>query len=193
MTTILACENLKNFVMYYLERGRHVKEKGERAAMKAEKSEPLEFKSPVDGRVTFLAETPDVNFAQEKMGCGVTIFPTNNTVCAPTDGRIMMIFPGKHAVGIETPNGVEYLIHIGIDTVHMHGDGFVCLVKENQEIHRGENLLIFDKKKIISAGYSDAIPIVFTNISKQAIRVTKGGIVKTGDTILEIIDKPDYL
>lgn len=160
--------------------------------MNAGKTNVLEFKSPVDGRVAFLAETPDVAFAQEKLGYGITIFPTNDTICAPTDGRVMTIFPTKHAVAIEAANGVEYLIHVGIDTVSMHGEGFICHVKENQKIRQGELLLSFDRGKINAVGLSDATPIVFTNISKEALRVTKGGMVKTGDTILEITDKPDY-
>lgn len=160
--------------------------------MGAEKTKILDFKSPVDGRVAFLAETPDIKFAQEKMGCGITIFPTNNTVCAPTDGKVMTIFPTKHALGIETDNGIEYLIHVGIDTVSMKGVGFVCHVQENQRIHQGELLLTFDRTKITEAGYSDATPIVFTNISKQALQVVRGGMVKSGDLILKITDKPDY-
>lgn len=160
--------------------------------MESGKNKVLEFKSPVDGRVAFLAETPDIDFSQEKMGCGVTIFPTNDTVCAPTDGRVMAIFPTRHALGIETREGVEYLIHVGINTVFMHGDGFECLVEEEQEVHQGDPLLTFDRKKIKEAGYSDATPVVFTNISRQSLRVTKGGMVKTRDTILEITEKPDY-
>lgn len=160
--------------------------------MNSGKISVLEFKSPVDGRVALLAETPNVDFAQEKLGFGITIFPTNDTVCAPTDGRVMTIFPTKHAVGIEATNGVEYLIHVGIDTVSMRGEGFICHVKENQQIRQGELLLSFDRMKINTVGHSDATPIVFTNISKEALKVIKGGMVKTGDTILEITDKPDY-
>lgn len=141
--------------------------------MESAKSKVLEFGSPLDGRVAFLAETPDVNFAQERLGCGVTIFPTNNTVCAPTDGRVMTIFPTKHALGIEAPNGIEYLIHVGIGTAFMQGNGFTCLVQENQFVHKGEPLLVFDRTKITAEGHSEATPIVFTNISKQALRVTK--------------------
>lgn len=160
--------------------------------MESGKSKVLEFRSPADGRVAFLAETPDVNFAQEKMGCGITIFPTNNTICAPTDGRVMTVFPSKHALGIEAPNGVEYLIHVGINTVSMAGEGFVCLVEENRQIQQGEPLLTFDRTKIAHTGNSDATPIVFTNISRQALHIVKGGMVKTGEIILEITDKPDY-
>lgn len=160
--------------------------------MKSENSKILEFKSPVDGQVAFLAETPEINFAQEKMGCGITIFPTDNTIYAPTAGRVMAIFPTKHALGIEAPNGVEYLIHVGINTVSMHGDGFICFVEENEMIEQGDKLLYFDREKIKAAGFSDATPIVFTNISKQALHVIKGGMVTAGDVILEVTSKPDY-
>lgn len=84
----------------------------------------LIFLSPLDGEAAPLSKIPDHAFSQGLLGAGLVIFPTKNKVYAPTDGKIDFIFPTKHAIGFETKEGFEYLIHVGIDTYKLKGDGF---------------------------------------------------------------------
>ncbi|MCD7815123.1 MAG: PTS glucose transporter subunit IIA [Lachnospiraceae bacterium] len=96
---------------------------------KCKEEQILSFQCPVRGRVALLAETPDTTFSQEKIGCGVVVFPTGDTIYAPTNGRVIMFFPTEHAIAIECANGIEYFIHVGIGTAAMNGEGFRCYVK----------------------------------------------------------------
>lgn len=149
-------------------------------------NEWLKIESPVEGRVTLLAEVNDGIFSQEKMGLGVAVFPTNDIVVAPVDGKILYVFPTKHAVGIETEKGTELLIHVGIDTVKMNGEHFEAFVKKGDWVKRGDKLLQFPLDEIVTCGYNTAIPIVITNISADRLKVVKGGNVESGECIMEI-------
>ena len=93
---------------------------------------------------------------------GVGIQPDDDKVVAPFDGTISSVAESQHAIGIEA-NGMEMLIHVGVDTVNMQGDGFTCLVKEGEEVKAGQTLIIFDRAKIKAAGYSDTVAVLLTN------------------------------
>ncbi len=117
---------------------------------------------PVKGNVIARDAIPDDTFASGVLGDGVGIEPTDELVVAPFDGTISSVADSQHAVGIES-NGMEMLIHVGVDTVNMQGDGFTCLVKEGDEVKAGQPLIRFDREKIKAAGYSDTVAVLLTN------------------------------
>ena len=117
---------------------------------------------PVKGNVIARESIPDETFASGVLGDGVGIEPTDELVVAPFDGTISSVAESQHAVGVEA-NGMEMLIHVGVDTVNMQGDGFTCLVKEGDEVKAGQPLIRFDRAKIKAAGYSDTVAVLLTN------------------------------
>ncbi len=117
---------------------------------------------PVKGKVIAREEIPDDTFASGVLGDGVGIQPDDDKVVAPFDGVISSVADSQHAVGIEA-NGMEMLIHVGVDTVNMQGDGFTCLVKEGDEVKAGQTLITFSREKIKAAGYSDTVAVLLTN------------------------------
>ncbi len=117
---------------------------------------------PVKGNVIARELIPDETFASGVLGDGVGIEPTDELVVSPFDGTISSVAESQHAVGIES-NGMEMLIHVGVDTVNMKGDGFTCLVKEGDEVKAGQPLIRFDRAKIKAAGYSDTVAVLLTN------------------------------
>ena len=117
---------------------------------------------PVKGNVIAREAIPDDTFAAGILGDGVGIEPTDELVVAPFDGTISSVAESQHAVGLES-NGMEMLIHVGVDTVNMQGDGFTCLVKEGDEVKAGQPLIRFDREKIKAAGYSDTVAVLLTN------------------------------
>lgn len=118
---------------------------------------------PVSGKIIPASEIADPMFAAETMGPSIGIVPDGEIVYAPFDGEVMMVFPTKHAVGLASKDGVEVLIHVGIDTVQMDGKGFESFVEQGQKITKGDKLLTFDRDEIKKAGYSDTVIVVLTN------------------------------
>ena len=117
---------------------------------------------PVEGKVISREEIPDETFASGVLGDGVGVQPSAEVVVAPFDGTISSVAESHHAVGIEG-NGMELLIHVGVDTVQMNGDGFTCLVKEGDAVKVGQPLIRFSREKIKAAGYSDTVAVLMTN------------------------------
>ena len=117
---------------------------------------------PVEGTVIPREEIPDETFAEGILGDGVGIQPSGEVVVAPFDGTVTSVAESKHAVGLES-NGMEMLIHVGVDTVNMKGDGFTCLVKDGDTVKAGQPLIRFSKAKIKAAGYSDTVAVLLTN------------------------------
>ena len=118
---------------------------------------------PVAGKMIPASEIADPMFAAETMGPSIGIVPTGETVYAPFDGKVTMLFPTKHAVGVTSDDGIEVLIHVGIDTVSMNGTGFEAYVEPDQVIHAGDKLLHFDRAEIKKAGHPDTVIVVITN------------------------------
>ena len=117
---------------------------------------------PVKGTVIPREEIPDETFATGVLGDGVGIQPEEGLVVAPFDGTISSVVDSQHAVGIDS-NGMELLIHVGVNTVSMNGDGFTCFVKEGEEVKAGQPLIRFDIDKIRAAGHSDTVVVLVTN------------------------------
>ena len=120
-------------------------------------------KAPVNGKIIPAKEIPDPVFAEETMGPSVGIEPTEGIVYAPFDGQVMMIFPTNHAIGLKADNGMELLIHVGVDTVAMDGNGFAAFVKQDDMVKAGQKLLSFDRAKIAAANHPDTVIVALTN------------------------------
>lgn len=143
--------------------------------------------SPCKGRVGVLSETPDDTFAKEMLGKGIVIFPTDTKFYAPFDGEVQFVFDTKHALGLTTSNQTEVLLHIGIDTVHLKGEGFNVYVEAGQKVKKGDLLVEIDLQYIKEHAKSEATPLVFTSLKQEeTIVVKKMGEVNALEEILEI-------
>lgn len=119
--------------------------------------------SPLTGNVRSLENVPDPVFAQKMMGDGFAIEPTDGVVVSPIHGEVVQVFPTKHAVGLRSDQGLEILIHVGIDTVHMQGEGFEAYVKAGDRVKAGDLLLSFDLTLVQQKAKSSLTPVVITN------------------------------
>ncbi|KYG58429.1 N-acetylglucosamine-specific PTS transporter subunit IIBC [Planococcus maritimus] len=146
-----------------------------------------DFLMPIEGEIIPLSDVPDEAFAKEMMGPGFGIKPSGNIVYSPVDGRLVTLFPTKHALGIETDTGIEILIHVGLDTVKLNGEGFESLVEQGQLIQRGDALLKLDLDYLKAHAPSVITPVVFTNLSGQQLDMLKNGYQQQGTaSILKI-------
>lgn len=147
-------------------------------------NEKIAVKAVVDGKVMPIEELNDGVFSEKILGDGVAIVPESETVLAPADGVVSTVMEGSnHAVAVTLANGVNVLIHVGIDTVSMNGDGFDCKVKVGDKVKAGMSLLTFDKAKILKAGFNPAVVVVEAgNTSKLAFR--SGMMVSAGKDII---------
>lgn len=123
--------------------------------------------SPLTGKIVSISNVPDPVFSEKMMGDGFAVEPTEGLVTAPADGEIITLFPTKHAIGMKTKMGTEILIHVGIDTVKLAGQGFETLVKEGDQISAGQPLLRVDLDYLKANTPSILTPIVFTNLLDQ--------------------------
>jgi PTS system glucose-specific IIA component len=124
----------------------------------------VEFKSPIVGEVVALADVPDQVFAGKMVGDGIAFKPDEGVLFAPVSGRIVQVFPTKHAIGLETKEGLDVLIHIGINTVEMKGEGFRSFVSKNQWVEAGDKIMEFDLDLIEKYGKSTVTPVIITNM-----------------------------
>jgi len=119
--------------------------------------------SPLRGRVVAMKDVPDETFASDVLGVGAAIEPAEGIVKAPADGEVTTLFDTNHAIGLTLDNGMEILIHVGINTVELNGEGFKGHVSEGDRISRGQTLITFDKEFIESKGYKTVTPVIITN------------------------------
>jgi PTS system sucrose-specific IIC component len=122
-----------------------------------------EVLQPVKGSFVKQEDIPDETFAAGVLGAGLGIEPEDETVFAPCDGEISSVAESKHAIGVTGPNDMEILIHVGVDTVAMNGEGFEPLVKEGDHVTKGQPILHFSKEKIKAAGHPDVVVVLLTN------------------------------
>lgn len=129
----------------------------------ASKLQTVSLSSVVKGDLVQLAEVGDAAFSTGAMGKGIGIKPIDDHIHAPIDGKVTAIFPTKHAIGITGSNGIEILIHIGIDTVELEGKHFTLQVKEGETVSQGDVLAVVDFSKVVEAGYDPTVMVIITN------------------------------
>ena len=143
--------------------------------------------SPVTGKAADLGTAPDEAFAQRMMGDGAVVTPEEAFVYAPEDGEVAFVFDTKHAVGYMTDSGVSLLIHVGIDTVKLNGEGFEVLVENGQKVKKGQPMLKLDLDYLKANAPSLATPVLCTELEDdQRIRLLKEGPVKAGEPLFEV-------
>ncbi|KMM39040.1 PTS sugar transporter subunit IIA [Guptibacillus hwajinpoensis] len=130
---------------------------------KKEKSLDEVIYSPLNGKVVELETVPDPTFSQKMMGDGIAIEPTDGKVVSPVNGKIIQFFHTKHAVGIESESGLEILIHVGLETVGMGGEGFEGHVKEGDKVKVGDPLITVDLDLVKEKASSTITPVIITN------------------------------
>ncbi len=143
--------------------------------------------SPIKGKVIPLNTVKDETFAGEYLGKGVAIQPEQGRVVAPFDGKITVVMDTKHAVGITSNNGIEVLIHVGMDTVQLNGKYYQTHVKVDDEVKKGDLLLTFEKENIIAEGYEITTPVVITNTADfKQINVLTNKQSEEGDEVITL-------
>lgn len=149
--------------------------------------ESIIVSSPITGVAADIATTPDDAFASKMMGDGVVVTPTNGIIEAPEDGEIAFVFDTKHALGFVTETGVTLLLHIGIDTVKLNGDGFEVFVENGQKVKKGQKLMSIDLEFLKKNAPSIASPILCTDLkNNQKVRRIADGNIKAGEPLLAI-------
>ena len=141
-----------------------------------EPANPNVISSPLKGNAIPLKDVPDPTFAEGILGLGAAVEPTDGTVVAPADGVVSTLFDTNHAIGLTLDNGAELLIHIGINTVDLNGEGYTAHVAEGDTIKRGQTLITFDKSFIESKGFPTVTPVIVTNADDyEEIELDKAG------------------
>ena len=160
-----------------------------------EKAAPTEEKvvsttiisSPITGLATAIENVPDEGFAGKMMGDGVAVTPEDATICAPEDGEVVFVFDTKHAIGFQTDSGVALLLHIGIDTVNLNGEGFQVFVENGQKVKKGEPLMKIDIDFLKSHAPSLCSPVLCTELTpNQRIRQIGDGEIKAGEPLFAV-------
>lgn len=143
--------------------------------------------SPLSGAVVALSDVNDPVFASGAMGQGVAIKPSQGVVYAPADAEVTIAFETGHAYGLKTASGAEILIHVGIDTVSMNGDGFDQKVAQGSRVKAGDVLGTFDAEKIAAAGLEDTTMIIITNSTEYtSVSTVAGSSVDHGQALLDL-------
>ena len=156
---------------------------------KSQKTENNHVKlyNPINGNVVPISEVADPVFSQKMMGDGFGVEPTDGEVYSPVDGKIASVFPTKHALGLKLDNGVDLLIHIGIDTVELEGKPFTVLVEEGDQVTPETLLVKVDLDALKEAGKKDTVIIAFTNMEVvEDYSLSNTGNINRGELIGEI-------
>lgn len=148
---------------------------------------PVALAAPIAGRLVDLAEVPDPVFAERILGDGFAIDPTEGLLCAPFDGRVVGLHDSGHAITLRARNGAEVLMHIGIDTVGLNGQGFAPQVRDGDAVRQGQPLIRFDRARVSAQVPSMMIPVILTNGDDFALQGRAvPGAVQTGDAVLAL-------
>ncbi|CCQ93107.1 glucose-specific enzyme IIA component of PTS [[Clostridium] ultunense Esp] len=151
------------------------------------KNKPLEIVAPITGDIVPIEEVPDKVFSEKMLGDGLAIDPAEGKVVSPIDGAVVTIFPTNHAIGLVTKEGLEILIHIGLDTVELDGIGFKRAVEKENKVKKGDLLMEFDIDLIKEKGKSPITPIIITNMDKiKKIDKNNGQVKKVDDIIFTV-------
>ena len=143
-----------------------------------------EVVSPFTGALVALDDVNDEVFSERVMGEGVAVMPSEGRVVAPVSGTIAKLFEGGHGFAIETPEGLQILVHVGLETVHLKGDGFTVGASEGQEINAGDEIVAVDLERMSELNIDIVSPVVV--ISGEAVTVTAPTEVKAGDPLLDV-------
>ncbi len=152
------------------------------------KNKIVELTSPMTGKIIPIEEVPDKVFSDKMVGDGVAIEPVDGEIVSPIDGKVATIFPTNHAIGLITKEGLEILIHIGLDTVELNGLGFKRLTEKDAKVKKGDPLMEFDPKLVEEKGKSPITPIIITNMDKVKKIEKNTGDVQRGSQIIMTIE-----
>ena len=143
--------------------------------------------APISGEAVPLSEVPDEVFAEGMAGEGGAVVPSaSGEAVAPASGTLVKLFEGGHAFGIETDEGVEMIVHLGLDTIEMRGAGFEKIATEGERVEAGQPVVRFDLDEIRNAGYDPVTPVVVTNADEHPVGGLKTGEVSAGDPLFEV-------
>lgn len=173
MKTIVDAEGEESDVMFFKKR---------------KKSKSISICSPLNGKVIPLEDVPDPVFSQKMMGDGIAFIPSNGEITSPVKGKVTQVFPTQHAIGMLTEEGVELLIHLGLETVALKGEGFNIEVEVGDELGANDRIGTFDLSFIEEKGKDTTTILVFTNFSdvvKKMTVIEKGNVV-VGTEVLEL-------
>ena len=146
------------------------------------------LQSPLTGELVALSDVPDEVFASGVLGKGIAVNPSEGKIFAPADSEVTTLFPTGHAIGLKTSKGTEILIHIGMDTVKMNGDGFKTHVAQGDKVKAGQLLIEFDIEKIQKAGYPIITPVIVTNTAEfKDIVPIEGKNIKNGEDLITTV------
>jgi glucose-specific phosphotransferase system IIA component len=180
-------DNLKGQIeaILHAEEGRHIfsGEADVQSYIPQENKAEYPIYAPLCGEVIDMSQVPDPVFAEKMMGDGFAIKPTSGLVLSPVRGKVIVAFPTKHAIGLSSEDGLEILVHVGIDTVKLKGEGFELLIKEGDTVKVGTPLVKVDLAYVEAHAKSLITPVVFTNLKGQTIVVHKTTLV-AGQTIV---------
>ncbi|MCI8565409.1 MAG: PTS glucose transporter subunit IIA [Lachnospiraceae bacterium] len=141
--------------------------------------------APATGKCIRIEEVPDAVFSQKMMGDGFAVIPSGDTVAAPVSGEIVMVAQTKHAFGMKTKSGIELLVHIGLDTVELNGEGFTVLAKPGSRVKAGEAVIRFDKAFMEGKGLNMTTMVIFTGGYDREIKISQfGQDVTAGEVVL---------
>lgn len=152
----------------------------------SKKEKIVEFKAPVSGETVDLTLVPDPVFAGKMVGDGIAFQPKEGTLFAPVSGEIVQVFPTRHAIGLRTREGLEVLMHIGIDTVELKGEGFKSFIEQNQWVTAGDKVMEFDLDVIEKYGKSTITPLIITNMKKVKTLKCYHGKVTKKTTVMKV-------
>lgn len=156
----------------------------------ASHTEPIIFHSVATGTVIDLDQVADEVFSSKMMGDGFAVQPTDQTIVSPVDATVLSIFPTKHAMGLQTKEGLELLIHMGLDTVELNGEGFEVLINEGDNITAGQPIATMDIDVIKNNGKGTDIIVIATNMDKvDSINIETDKEVTKGETVGEFVLK----
>jgi len=143
--------------------------------------------APMSGEIINIKNVPDKVFSKKMIGDGIAIKPNNGIVVSPCDGKIVTLFPTNHAIGIETEEGLQILIHLGIDTVELKGEGFKSYVHKGDYVKAGDKILEVDLDYCEKKGKSTISPIIITNMEiVEGIEKSNGLVNATNDLAMKI-------
>ena len=154
---------------------------------KKEEINPNHVYAPLAGEALALSEVPDPTFSSGAMGSGIAILPTDGKVCSPVNGTVDMMFDTGHAVSLISDNGIEILIHVGLETVGLAGKPFQIKVQNGQKVKKGDVLMIADLEAIQASGLPTITPVLICNTDDYTtFRTTTGKAVTNADVVIEL-------